>query len=307
MDKKMTAILGTALVLIVLFFVYILITKDPTTKVNRESTKNNNQNIVNNNKEVDNIPPVVTNNVQNDVFVPTDLDLSSVTLEEVDEEITTEEILKIYEVNGPNGKVTFKLPLHRTIELSPDKRFVAMDTDYEDRYYAIRLYDVVTNKFYNKILLKTDDDMEKSQGLYWWSPDSKYIAFTKADGMSQDLYIYNVYNDSYKSVETKSLLFCGDNCASEVPFWSSKSGYIGMVEHTRDAGGDYSSTFVTIFDYNGNRQVQSEPIFTGDISTMFMLAWSENNKLTYSYLRYTEDGEELVQDQPVNLDYKKLY
>jgi len=80
-----------------------------------------------------------------------------------------------------------------------------------------------------------------------------------------------------------------------------------MVEHTRDAGGDYSSTFVTIFDYNGNRQVQSEPIFTGDISTMFMLAWSENNKLTYSYLRYTEDGEELVQDQPVNLDYKKLY
>ena len=124
MDKKMTAILGTAFVLIVLFFVYILIPKDPTTKVNRESTKNNNQNIVNNNKEVDNIPPVVTNNVQNDVFVPTDLDLSSVTLEEVDEEITTEEILKIYEVNGPNGKVTFKLPFiellnfHRTKGLS---------------------------------------------------------------------------------------------------------------------------------------------------------------------------------------------
>jgi len=302
----MTVIFGTAFVLIILFFVYILIPKDPTTKVNKDVTENNNPVVVSNSKETNNVLSVVANNGQDDVFVPTDLDLSNVTLEEVDEEITTEEILKIYEVNGPTGKVTFKLPLHRTIELSPDKRFVAMDTDYEDRYYALRLYDVVTGKFYNKILLKTDEDMEKSQGLYWWSPDSNYIAFTMADGISQDLYIYDIYNDSSKRTETKSLLFCGDSCASEVPFWSGDSKYIGMVEHTRDSVGEYNSTFVTIFDLGGNRLQHSKPIDTGDTTTMYRLAWDENNQVTYSYLSYTEDGEEFVEDEPVNLDYSLL-
>lgn len=301
MDKNTVAIFGTAFVLIVLFLVYILIPK------NSFFGKNNDVNMQNNNSQ--NLKET-TNKIENEIvvdkIVPTELDLDSVVLKEIDEEITTEEILKVYEVSGPTSKVTFKLPDYRTIELSPDNRFVAMDTSYEERQYAFKLYDVVTGKFYNKILLSSQEEIEKNQGLYWWSGDAKYIAFTKADGLTQDLYIYDVYNDSYKKIETKSLLFCGDSCISEVPFWSLDSKYIAMVEHTRNEVGEYASTFVTIFDLNGNRLVQSEPIATGDTTTMFRLAFDTNNKVTYSYLSYTDNGEEYVENQAVNLDYSKL-